>query len=109
YLKQESTAVIRLLTHAQNYINQKNFTEALKFLEAADMADIKVRAAQDMKIICQRALGKNSEADQLEKEKLAAWPEQPALRRAFRFLGMVANEGRRMIAGLTSKPAPVKK
>jgi hypothetical protein len=109
YLKQESTAVIRLLTHAQNYINQKNFTEALKFIECADMADMKVRAAQDMKIICLRALGKNSEAEQLEKEKLVAWPEQPALRRAFRFLGMVANEGRRMIAGLTSKPTPVKK
>jgi hypothetical protein len=109
YLKQEATAVIRLLTHAQNYINQKNFTEALKFVECADMADMKVRAAQDMKITCLRALGKNSEADQLEKTKLVAWPEQPAIRRVFRFLGMVANEGRRMIAGLTSKPAPAKK
>jgi hypothetical protein len=108
-LKQEATAVIRLLTHAQNFINQKNFTEALKFVECVDMADMKVRAAQDMKIICLRALGKNSEADQLEKEKLVAWPEQPTLRRVFRFLGMVANEGRRMIAGLTSKPTPVKK
>lgn len=109
YLKQEATAVIRLLTHAQNFINQKNFTEALKFVECADMADMKVRAAQDMKITCLRALGKNSEADQLEKEKLVAWPEQPAIRRVFRFLGMVANEGRRMIAGLTSKPTPIKK
>jgi hypothetical protein len=109
YLKQESTAVIRLLTHAQNFINQKNYTEALKFIECADMADMKVRAAQDMKIACLRALGKNSEANHLEKEKLAAWPEQPALRRGFRFLGMVANEGRRMIAGLTSKPTPTKK
>jgi hypothetical protein len=109
YLKQEATAVIRLLTHAQNFINQKNYTEALKFVECVDMADMKVRAAQDMKIICLRALGKNSEADQLEKEKLVAWPEQPTLRRVFRFLGMVANEGRRMIAGLTSKPTPIKK
>ena len=109
YLKQEATAVIRLLTHAQNFINQKNFTEALKFAECADMADMKVRAAQDMKITCLRALGNNSEADQLEKEKLVAWPEQPMIRRLFRFLGMVANEGRRMIAGLTSKPTPVKK
>ena len=109
YLKQEATAVIRLLTHAQNFINQKNFAEALKFAECADMADMKVRAAQDMKITCLRALGNNSEADQLEKEKLVAWPEQPMIRRLFRFLGMVANEGRRMIAGLTSKPTPVKK
>ena len=109
YLKQEATAVIRLLTHAQNFINQKNYPEALKFVECVDMADMKVRAAQDMKINCLRALGKNSEADQLEKEKLVAWPEQPAIRRIFRFLGMVANEGRRMIAGLTSKPTPIKK
>jgi hypothetical protein len=109
YLKQESTAVIRLLTHAQNFINQKQFAEALKFLEAADMADMKVRAAQDMKIQCFRALGRNFEADELAKEKIAAWPEQPAIRRIFRFLGMVANEGRRLIAGLTCKPMPAKK
>jgi hypothetical protein len=107
YLKQEATAVIRLLTHAQNFINQKQYAEALTFLEAADMADMKVRAAQDMKITCLRALGKNAEADALAREKLAAWPEQPLMRRVFRFLGMVANEGRRMIAGLTSKPTPM--
>jgi hypothetical protein len=107
YLKQEATAVIRLLTHAQNFINQKQYAEALKFLEATDMADIKVRAAHDMKIACLRGLGKNAEAAALENEKIAAWPEQPTMRRTFRFLGMVANEGRRMIAGLTSKPTPI--
>ena len=107
YLKQEATAVIRLLTHAQKFIDQKQYAEAMSFLEAADMADMKVRAAQDMKITCLRALGKNVEADALAQEKLAAWPEQPTMRRTFRFLGMVANEGRRMIAGLTSKPTPV--
>lgn len=107
YLKQEATAVIRLLTHAQNFIAQKNYAEAMKYLEATDMADMKVRAAHDMKITCLRALGKGAEADALANEKLAAWPEQAALRRVFRFLGMVANEGRRMIAGLTSKPTPM--
>lgn len=107
YLRQEANAVIRLLTHAQNFINQKKYAEAMPFLEAADMADMKVRAAHDLKITCLRALGKNSEANALEQVKLAAWPEQPALRRLFRFLGMVANEGRRMIAGLTSKPTPM--
>ena len=78
----------------------------MKFLEAVDMADLKVRAAHDMKIQCLRALGRNAEADELAKEKIAAWPEQPALRRIFRFLGMVANEGRRLLAGqLAKKPA----
>jgi hypothetical protein len=109
YLKQEATAVIRLLTHAQNFIKQQNYTEALKFVECAEMADMKVRAAQDMKAACLRALGKNAEADRVEKEKFAAWPEQPALRRIFRFLGMIANEARRAIAGLTSKPTPTQK
>jgi hypothetical protein len=109
YLKQEATAVIRLLTHAQNYIKQKNYTEALKFIECAEMADMKVRAAQDLKATCLRALGRSAEADQVLKEKLVAWPEQPFMRRVFRFLGMIANEARRAIAGLTSKPAPAKK
>jgi len=106
YLKQEATAIIRLLTHAQNFIQQKQYAEAMTFLEATDMADMKVRAAQDMKITCLRALGKTAEAAALEREKIAAWPEQPALRRIFRFLGMIANEARRAIAGLTSKPTP---
>ena len=72
YLKQESVAVIRLLGHAQNFINAGDFSTALKFLEATDMADVRVRAAQDMRIQCFRALGKNTEAARLEKEKLAA-------------------------------------
>ncbi len=109
YLKQESVAVIRLLTHAQAFINKSDYAEAMKFLEAVDMADMKVRAAHDMKIQCLRALNRNAEADVLAAEKLAAWPEQDALRRIFRFFGMVANEGRRLLAGqLAKKPsAPV--
>jgi hypothetical protein len=106
YLKQESVAVIRLLTHAQHFLNQGNHAEAMTFLEAVDMADMKVRAAHDMKIQCLRALGRDAEARVLAKEKLAAWPEQNALRRIFRFFGMVANEGRRLLVGqMAKKPA----
>lgn len=105
YLKQEVVAVIRLLSHAHTFINQGEYAEAMKFLEAVDMADLKVRAAHDMKIQCLRALGRSAEADALATEKIAAWPEQPALRRIFRFFGMVANEGRRLIGGqLAKKP-----
>jgi hypothetical protein len=37
------------------------------------------------------------------KESLAAWPQMTALRKSFRFLGMVANDGKRMLVGLTEK------
>jgi len=39
----------------------------------------------------------------LAKETLAVWPQMTLLRRTFRFLGMVANDGKRMLVGLTSK------
>jgi hypothetical protein len=57
-----------------------------------------------MKIQCLRALGRGGEAEGLAREALLAWPETKALRRLFRFLGMVANEGRRLLA---KRPAKV--
>ena len=62
-----------------------------------------VRQAQDMKVECLRALGKNSEADKIAKEVLVAWPEMNFFRRLFRFLGMVASDGKAMIVGFLSK------
>jgi hypothetical protein len=100
YLKQELAAVIRLLTHAQSFISKNEHARALEFIEATQMADLRLRAAQDMKIACLRALGRNAEADQLSRESLLAWPEMKYTQRVFRFLGMVANEGRRLIAGV---------
>jgi hypothetical protein len=100
YLKQEMAAVIRLLTHAQRFLAQQEFVTALEFIEATQMSDIRVRAAQDMKTACLRGLGRNTEADQLARENLLAWPEMKTTQRIFRFLGMVANEGRRLIAGV---------
>jgi hypothetical protein len=100
YLKQEMAAVIRLLTHAQSFISKNDHAQALQFIEATQMADLRLRAAQDMKIACLRGLGRNAEADQLSRESLLAWPEMKYTQRVFRFLGMVANEGRRLIAGV---------
>jgi hypothetical protein len=48
-------------------------------------------------------LGKNAEADQVLKESLAAWPQMTTLRKCFRFLGMVANDGKRLWVGMTEK------
>ena len=67
------------------------------------MSNLRVRQAQDMKVECLRALGKNSEADKLAKEVLIAWPELNFFRRLFRFLGMVASDGKAMAVGFLSK------
>jgi hypothetical protein len=37
------------------------------------------------------------------KDAIVAWPRMSALRRCFRFLGMVANEAKGLLVGLTSK------
>jgi alkyl sulfatase BDS1-like metallo-beta-lactamase superfamily hydrolase len=103
YLKQEMAAVIRLLSHAQTFMAREDYVQALPFIEATQMAELRLRAAQDMKIKCLRALGRQAEADQLARENLLAWPAMNGTRRVFRFLGMVANEGRRLLAGLTAR------
>jgi len=106
YIRQEVMAVTRLLTHAQNYIKQGQHAEALKYVEATQMADLRLRQAQEMKVECLRALGRGAEADALEKEKFMAWPESTAVRKLFRFLGMIANEVRRIVAARSSKKTP---
>jgi hypothetical protein len=103
YIRQEVMAVTRLLSHAQQRIKSGNHTEALKYIEATQMADLRLRQAQDMKIECLRALGRNAQADRLAREQFLAWPEMSAARRLFRFLGMIANEARRIVAARSSK------
>jgi len=99
YFKKEADAVAQMLQYAQQRIADKKFGEALKFLDATLMSNLRVRQAQDMKIECLRALGKNSEADKLAKETLAAWPEMNFWRRLFRLFGMLATETKTMIVG----------
>jgi hypothetical protein len=102
YFQKESAAVVQLLGYAQQHIAEKKFKEALKFIDATLMSNLRVRQAQDMKVECLRALGKNSEADKLTKETLTAWPEMNFARRIFRFLGMVASDGKVMVVGFLS-------
>jgi hypothetical protein len=103
YFEKEAAAAARLMEFAQQRITEKKYEEALKFLDGTLMSNLRVRQAQDMKVECLRALGRNAEADKLAKETLAAWPEMNLWRRLFRFLGMVASDGKAMIVGFLSK------
>jgi hypothetical protein len=57
--------------------------------------------AQEMMVL--RALGRQSESDRVAKDAIAAWPRMNAMRRFFHFMGMVANEAKTLLVGLTSK------
>jgi hypothetical protein len=103
YFKQEAHAVGRLIGIAQEFMDKKDYAEALKYLEATQLADIRARPAQEMMVQCLRALGRGSEADRAANDAILAWPRMSALRRFFRFLGMVANEAKGLLVGLTSK------
>jgi hypothetical protein len=100
YFKKESDAVALLIQFAQRRIAEKKFDEAVKFLDATFMSNIRLRQAIDLKVQCLRALGRDSDADKLAKETLGAWPEMNFFRRVFRFLGMVASDGKTMLLGL---------
>jgi hypothetical protein len=67
------------------------------------LSDLRVRWAEKLKADCLRALGRSAEADRLSREVLAAWPEMGGARRLFRFLGMVATEGKRLFVIATNK------
>ena len=103
YLKQEALAVARLITFAEEHFRDGRFAEAMEFLDATHLSDLRVRQAQHLKAECLRRLGRTTEAERMEKEALAAWPEHNAARRLFRFAGMIANDGKRLLVGLTEK------
>ena len=99
YFEKEAGAVSRLMEFAQQRIAEKKYEEALKFLDGTLMSNLRVRQAQDMKVECLRALGRNAEAEKLAMETLAAWPEMNFWRRLFRLFGMLATETKTMIVG----------
>ncbi|MBC8097510.1 MAG: hypothetical protein H7Y43_17030 [Akkermansiaceae bacterium] len=103
YFEKEALAVARLLEFAQQAIAEKKFEEALKFVDATLMSNIRVRQAQDMKVECLRQLGRQSEAEKLAQQTVATWPEMNFARKTFRFLGMVASDGKAMILGFLKK------
>lgn len=99
----EALAVSRLIVMAQEALAAKEPAVAMEFLDATQYSDLRVRYAQLLKADCLAALGRAAEADRLRRETLAVWPQMPSLRRAFRFLGMVVSDGKRLFVGLTEK------
>jgi hypothetical protein len=103
YFRQEALAVARLLSSARASMEKKNYTEAIQALDAVQLSDVRVRQAHAMMAECLRACGRNAEAEVVRLENLAVWPPMNAVRRGFRFLGMVANDAKRMLVGMTEK------
>ena len=102
--RQEALAVSRLIVTAQQAIAAKRYAEAMELLDATQYSDLRIRYAQTLKADCLAALGQHAEAARLRQEATAIWPQMNLLRRAFRFLGMVANDGKRLFVGLKEKP-----
>jgi len=103
YFKLEAQAVGRLISFAEEFVGKGEHAEALKYLDATLLSDLRVRWAEKMKVDCLRALGRQSEADQLSKQVFAAWPDMGGVRRFFRFLGMIATEAKRLFVIATNK------
>ena len=103
YFKHEALIVARLVLRARELTEKKEFTEAMELLDCVQLSDIKVRQANALMAECLRAMGRTAEAERMAKETITAWPQMNLLRRTFRFLGMVANDGKRMLVGMTSK------
>jgi hypothetical protein len=60
-------------------------------------------AGQGSQAECLKKLGRENEAVKLEQETLCAWPENNMARKVFRFLGMVASDGKTMILGFLQR------
>lgn len=103
YCRTEAAAVSRLLARARELVEKKQHAEAAQFIAATQLSDIRVRQAGLLLAECLRAVGRNAEAARVERDTLAAWPQMNLLRRLFRFLGMVANDGKRMLVGMFAK------
>ena len=102
YFRGESRAVGHLLVQAQGLVDQKQHAAAMEVLNAIQLSDIRVRQAHMLMAECLRALGQAAEAERVTRECFVAWPRSNTLRRIFRFLGRVANDGKRLLVGLTT-------
>ena len=103
YFQQEALAVSRLIAFAQERIGRRQFAEAMEFLDATQLSDLRVCQAQALKAQCLRALGRAADAQRVESEQLAAWPDLGGTRRLFRLVGAVANDAKRLLVGMTEK------
>lgn len=103
YFKQEALAVANLIGVAQKHVTAGQFAEAMRFLDATQLSDLRVKQAQHLKAECLRGLNRSPEADKLTSEAMAAWPEMNLLRRLFRFVGWAANDVKRVVVGIATR------
>jgi hypothetical protein len=103
YFRQEAQGVARLIVIAQELAAKGAYAEAIETLDGTAQSELRVRTAQLLKAECLRKLGREDEAQKLEQETMAIWPQMNGARRLFRFLGMVANEAKRIIVTMTGK------
>lgn len=103
YFRRECVGVAKLIGFAQQQFTKGQFELAMKFLDAAQLSELRVRSAQKLKAQCLRALNRNQEADALDQETLAVWPEMDMFRRLFRFMAVFANEAKRLLVAADKK------
>ena len=65
--------------------------------KALTEADIRTKFINHLKAVCLRETGKAGEAERLVQENAQIWPDNPLLRRVFRFAAYVFVEAKRMI------------
>ena len=97
YFVLEAKAVARLLAKARAMINAGRFEEALIVLAVVKYSDIRTRHINLLQAECLRATDKEAEADQLTQENARVWPDNPLLRRIFRFVAYIFIEAKRMV------------
>lgn len=103
YFRQEAIAVGRLMAHAQRHMANKEYTEAMKYLDATMLSDMRVRTIQNLKADCLRALNRHAEADKLMQETYITWPQMRTARRLCRLVGKIANEAKILFVGAVTK------
>ena len=58
----------KLILRARELIAEKKFAEAMIFLDATQLSDLRVKQAQELKAQCLRDLGRDAEAARIETE-----------------------------------------
>jgi len=97
YFNLEARAVARLLAKAHLMIKAGRFEEALAVLQVVPYSDIRPKFANLLKAECLRATGKPVEAEKLLQENAQIWPDNPLVRRLFRFVAYIFIEAKRMV------------
>ena len=93
----------RMLGIAQEHFDKKEYAEALKYIGGnADGRHPGAAGAGDDGPM-PAGSGPEGRGGAGAKDAILAWPRMSVLRRFFRFLGMVANEAKGLLVGLTSE------